>query len=470
MSILQYPDAVSASELQVWNNAAFDDGDSEDLTPTKASWSNLKASYVNRSLESDCRKENQSPVLVKSPVPLKSSIPVKPLNSNNVIGNSQGKPPKVSLKQGFLEPLSELNTGIEEEEKNRDEQKIDMEIEEIQKEINRLLSKLEALRLEKAESKLKTIERRGRIVPAKFMEQKQGVKKDSAKKIDDSLVSGTRANLNRRGVSLGPAEIVAGARSRLQGKHEITPVQPIQSRRKSCFWKLQEIDETKVTKERGKSSSLSPKSGKTVSKIQTQRQAATTVGSKKTVKKEDGILATIQPKKLFREVDKTASTKKPLKPGRVVASRYSQISNQLNGSVTVSDVRKRSLPENDKEDVQRCDKRRVSRGNAVMQKTDTRVKKRWEIPNELVVYKSVAEDEEPPQSFSAMRQEQLPRIRIARRVNESPRDSGAAKKVVELVGRRSYFAPEEEVAGAFVCQALTFKEEDPDEEEAHLIL
>ncbi|KAF5726412.1 hypothetical protein HS088_TW22G00090 [Tripterygium wilfordii] len=463
MSILQYPDAASASELQVWNNAAFDDGDSEDLNAIKSSWSNLKSSYVNRS-QSDCSKENQSPVLGKTHVPLKSSTPVKPLHSNNVIGNSQGKTLKVSLKQGFLEPLSESRSGII-EEKNRDEQKIDMEIEKTQKEINRLSSKLEALRLEKAERKLKTMERRGRIVPAKFMEQKQGVKiQDSSKKIDESLVSRTITNISRRGVSLGPAEIIAGAKSRFLGKQEITPVQPIQSRRKSCFWKLQEIDETKVTKERGKSLSLSPKSRKTASKIPAHKQAATTIGSKKTVKKEDGILATIQPKKLFRDGDKTASTKKPLKSGRVVASRYSQISNHLNGSVTVNDIRKRSLPEIDKEDVQRCDKRRVSHGNAVIQKTDTRVKKRWEIPNELVVYKSVAEDEEPPQSFSAMQQE-LPRIRIARCVDESARDSGAAKKVDELGGRRSYFAPEEEVADEFVCQALRFEEENhPDEE------
>ncbi|KAF5741478.1 hypothetical protein HS088_TW10G00475 [Tripterygium wilfordii] len=455
MSILQYPDAVSPSKLQVWNNAAFDDGDSEDLTATQSSWSNLKSSCVNRSLESDCSKENQSPVLVKSHLLLKSSTPVMPLHSNNVIGNSLEKIVKVSLKQGFLEPLSESRSGIIEEEKNREEQKIDMEIEEIQNEINRLSSKLEALRLEKAESKLNMIEKLGRIVPVKFQLQ------DSAKKIDDSLVSSTRTKLHRRGVSLGPAEIAAGARSRLLGKHEITPVQPIQSRRKSCFWKPQEINETKVAKERGKSLTLSPKSRKTASKILAQKQAANTVGSKKAVKKEDGILATIQPKNLFRDGDKTASTKKPLKYGRVVASRYSQISNQLNGSVTVSDERKRSLPENDKEDVQRCDRRRISHGNAVMQKTDTRVKKRWEIPNELVVYKSVAEDEEPPQSFSAMRQE-LPSIRIARCVNESPRDSGPAKRVAELAGKRSYFAPDEEVADDSVCQALKF--EYPDEE------
>lgn len=67
--------------------------------------------------------------------------------------------------------------------------------------------------------------------------------------------------------------------------------------------------------------SLSPKSRKTVSKVEASKQAATTMGSKKPAKKEDGVLTSISPKKLFGE--KSAPVKKPLKPGRIVASRYS---------------------------------------------------------------------------------------------------------------------------------------------------
>jgi hypothetical protein len=48
------------------------------------------------------------------------------------------------------------------------------------------------------------------------------------------------------------------------------------------------------------------------------------VTSKRPVKKEDGVVSSIQPKKLFKdgEKEKSVTAKKPLKPGRVVASRY----------------------------------------------------------------------------------------------------------------------------------------------------
>ncbi|XP_031249308.1 uncharacterized protein LOC116107137 [Pistacia vera] len=450
MSVLQCPDTLNGQELQIWNNAAFDNGESEDSTAIKGSWSNLQSVYVNQSLESDCSKENLSPGLAKSPVSsyLKSSVLFKPLQMNSSIKNSQTKPVKSVSK------IMGSKIGVEEEEEEkRDERKIDMEIEEIEKEISRLSSRLHVLRLEKIEFKSKAIEKRGRIVPAKFMEQKQSFKNlETIKKSDENLLSSAKSKFNRRGVSLGPAEIFSVAKSRQSlGKPEIiTPVQSIQSRRKSCFWKLQEIDELKVTKERGKSSSLSPKSRKTAaSKIQPPKQAMTTVGSKKNVKRDDGVLSLIQPKKLFRDGEKSAASKKPLKPGRVVASRYNQITN---------DARKRSLENGKEEENNRCDKRRVSRENVVNlgPKTETRAKKKWEIPSEVVVYKGSS-----PPSISKMGDE-LPKIKTVQCVDQSPRDSGAAKRVAELAGRKSYFfAADKEVTEeeGSVCQALSFDED-----------
>jgi|UniRef100_A0A2N9EWK4 hypothetical protein len=468
-SILQYPDAINAPDLQIWNNAAFDNEESEGSAAFKSSWSNLHTVNLSESLESDCSKENLSPLVVKTPVPVKSSVPIKPLCPNSLIRNSQGKPFKLLVKEGLLEtPVvsKKGHEGRERDEKERvcDERKIDLEIEEIQKEIARLSSRLEALRLEKAErNAMKTIERRGRFVPAKFMEPKQIVKNsDLMKKIEETLPSSVKSKINRRGMSLGPSEILAGARARQQqpSKLEITPVQPIQSRRKSCFWKLQDIDELKVIKERGKSLSLSPKSRKTVSKIQAPKQAVTTVTSKRPVKKEDGVVSSIQPKKLFKDGEKWA--KKPLKPGRVVASRYNQIANHTNGNLRLSDGRKRSLPENDKDDGKRCDKRRASsvgksRG---IQGTESRVKKRWEVPSDVVVYKS---QEDGNAVSNAEMGDVLPKIRTLRCVNESPRDSGPAKRVAQLIGRRSYFYNDEEVETS-VCQALSFAEGDAEEE------
>ncbi|XWS68578.1 hypothetical protein CRYUN_Cryun04dG0102300 [Craigia yunnanensis] len=462
MSIIQYPDSFNVPELQVWNNAAFDNGESEDTSAIEASWCNLESGSVNQSLESDGSKENQSPLWLKSPVSFKSTASiVKPLCSKNVMGNSKEK----MLKGGFTEQLSaKLKNGVgKEDEKKRDEKKIDMEIEEIEKEITRLSSKLESLRLEKAEYNARSIAMRGRIVPAKFMEQKQSIKNlETGKKIEVPLFSSAKAKLNRRGVSLGPTEIFSAMKSRQLTKREITtPIQSIHSRRKSCFFKLQDIDEGKVTRERGKSLSLSPKSRKTVSKVQAPKPAATTVGSKRAVKKEDGVLATIQPKKLFNDGEKSVTAKKPLKPGRVVASRYNQISNQSNGNFTVNDARKRSLPENDKQESNRHDKRRVSDERIVdsckNQKSESRVKKRWEIPSEVIVFKGAVE-EESPQSVNNIK-DMLPNIRTVRFLGESPRDSGPAKRVAELMGRKSYFCMEEEAEGS-ICQALSFAEGD----------
>ncbi|KAB5511153.1 hypothetical protein DKX38_030187 [Salix brachista] len=83
-SLLQYPDGVNAPEVQIWNNAAFDNGESEDSL-------NLKSSWWTQSLESNGSKENLSPVCEESsPVFVNSSNPTKPLQSNTNLVNSLG--------------------------------------------------------------------------------------------------------------------------------------------------------------------------------------------------------------------------------------------------------------------------------------------------------------------------------------------------------------------------------------------
>ncbi|PRQ53011.1 hypothetical protein RchiOBHm_Chr2g0161781 [Rosa chinensis] len=438
MSVLEYPDAINAPELQVWNNAAFDDNEGSEFScaTVKASWSS----------ESDCSKENLSPV-PKTPVFAASSVPFKPLNGNS---RRLSVAPK---KMGF-----EV-----EEEKGRDLGKIDSEIEEIEKEIGRLNSRLELLKLEKAQ---KAAEKRGRVVAAKFMEPpKQSVKNsDGLRKIEESLNLSARPKVNRRGMSLGPSEIIAGAGFRRPSKFEITPVQKIQDRRKSCFWKLQDIDELRVTKERGKSTSLSPKSRKTASKIGAPKQAATSIGgSKRPVKKEDKVLGSIEPKKLFKEGEKSVPNKKPVKAGRVVASRYNQIGTS---SAAAADGRKRSLPDDDKDDGSRCEKKRVSlvgkprgigREGSRSVGPESRMKKRWEIPSEVVVFQGVEED--GVAEIGAVN-DGLPKIRTVRCVNDTPRGSGPAKRVAELVGMKKYFSNSDEF-----CQELSFAEEEDGEEE-----
>ncbi|KAF8413993.1 hypothetical protein HHK36_001991 [Tetracentron sinense] len=458
MSILQYPDAINAPEIQIWNNAAFDNGDADKSADIKASWCPLQPVFVNRpeTFESDSSKENQSPTFRKSPVSVKSPIPIKPLNLNAPIEISQGKPLKLLSKQALLPTPTFSKDGIE---GDRDERKIDIEIQEIELEISRLSSKLEALRLEKAERNLKTIEMRGRIVPAKFMEPKQSFKSSSVS---------SNTEFRRRGVSLGPSEIVAGIKSRQKDKPEITPIQSIQSRRKSCFWKLQGIiEEEKVTKERGRSMSVSPKSRLSVSKIQASKKGLTT-GSKKPAKRDDGVMSCIQPKKLFKEGEKTVPSKHPSRNGRVVASRYNQVPVHSFVNQIQTDPQKRQFPEIDNGDSKSCDKKRASsvgksrwflQESGRNQVMGNRVKKRWEIPIEIeTMDQKILRDSSPPLVLKIA--DLLPKIRTARCTNDSPRDSGPAKKVAELIGRKSYFGAKESEVETSVSQALSFEDEE----------
>ncbi|GAB4859534.1 hypothetical protein Ancab_011002 [Ancistrocladus abbreviatus] len=454
---------MNASDLQIWDNAAFDNGESED----HFLWSTKKPSFLNpsQSLQSDSpTKENTSP------------------NTQSTRSSS-----RLTCKKDLSEIENHqnyYNRGYGKEILCAEGNDIDSEIVEIEREINRLSSRLEALKLEKANRSDKLMEKRGRIVPAKFMESKSSTKtSDGLNKIEESVTTASsKSKTVNRGVSLGPAEIIRGARrgislgpaeiysavkskessNKQQLRMMMTPNQHVQSRRKSCFWKLEEIDEvTKVKKERGKSLSVSPKSHKPVSRLQASKQgAATTVGSKKFVKKEDGVISSIQPKNLFKVGEKSVPTKRLTpKTGRTVASRF----NQSSGSSAVKDLRKRSLPENDKEDGKRSEKKRVSldgKLNGAEKLNDNRVKKRWEVPNGPEMKKSVMDDNATPLSVTKML-DLVPKIRTTRCADESPRDSGAAKRVSELIGRRSYFSVDDDdnkKAEESVCQALSFAE------------
>ncbi|KAJ6745023.1 hypothetical protein OIU79_031211 [Salix purpurea] len=91
-----------------------------------------------------------------------------------------------------------------------------------------------------------------------------------------------------------------------------------------------------------------------------------------------------------------------------------------------------------------------------------RMKKKGEIPSEVVLCKGGAEGESPP--TVSIVADVLPKIRTVRCVAETPRDSGEAKRVADLVGKRPYFCIEEAEAGDSVCKALSFAEEDGEEE------
>lgn len=151
---------------------------------------------------------------------------------------------------------------------------------------------MEALRIEKFEKSENFEEEREKDLGQKFVKQKRNVKVLKEKKmLEVSLAIGARkktpgrglslcpgeiTDIRRRGLSLGPAEIYKSGQL-VNQETMATPFQATQCRRKSCFWKLSDIGEQMVlSKERRKSLSLSPKSGKNVVRTQALRQVATT--------------------------------------------------------------------------------------------------------------------------------------------------------------------------------------------------
>ncbi|XP_076944117.1 uncharacterized protein LOC143614616 [Bidens hawaiensis] len=381
MSVLnEYPEVINNKDLQIWNNSAFDDGGESETfnscsNPIKSpSWL-AKKPVSSDSLDSSfSSKENQSPIGYSKP---KSSVLVNPLHESKLFNSCSVKIDKT-----------------------------DEEI-EIENEIRRLVAKLESIRAERAEKNVKVVEKQGKLVVNK--------------KIQESSFSGNK--IPRRGFSLGPNEIMSATGSGLKSKQSgATPM--TQNRRKSCFWKLDDIDEEKCRVSRGKNSSM--------------RQAVTTVGSRKTIKKDDSILGSIQPKKLFG--DQSVPAKKPAKPGRVVPSRYNQ-------ATVNSSMKKKSLTEN--VDRKPC-------GG-----TEGRVKKKWDIPSVIVIPKRLNLDVNMDECENVNEEcvdvvkpeVLLPRIRVVRYVEEAGRDSGPAKRVAELVGKKSYFDE------ATDCQKLSFDED-----------
>lgn len=408
MSVLQHPEAINPHNLQVYDNAAFDDAAAYPSSSIKDSWVPLQPISLNvpQPPESDSTKENRSPISTKP---------------NRM---SQGKPLKLLFKQGLLDPPPQT-----------DPKNIDDEIQQIEQEINRLSSRLESLRIEKSGQDPKTTRRQsvGRIVPAKFMEQKQKQTPTPAKKKMEESPACSR----RRGVSLGPSEIASSVRS---GKPD--------NRRKSCFWKLpalgeEEEREKEKEKKGGRSLSLSPESRPSVRKTVDSRRGISTVGSKKPVRRDQSTLTCLQPKTLFGGDTCTASNNRASKNSRVVPSRY--------GQTTTSQTQ-----ENDKRRT-----RAIPPSSGRTPATEARGKRRWDIP---APERKILSTESSPSAILRVAEE-LPKIRTVRFESGGSRDSGAAKRVADLIGRKSYFDDDVEGEGekSSVRQVLEFDEEEEEE-------
>ncbi|XP_042065527.1 uncharacterized protein LOC121809044 [Salvia splendens] len=330
----------------IWNNAAFDNGEiSEDLAASKQPWGSLKPNFrnPNSSFDSVPDKENQGFASENQnqfhPVSLfprsASTTPFKPFTA---VKSVQRLKMRAIADNGF---------------KKNPVLKIDEEIEEIELQITRLNSRLEALKAEKASAG--AVEKKGRFVEAKFMEQKQSGKNDEISNL------GVRTKANRRGISLGQAEILsAGRRGMSLGPSEI-----FEAAKSSQGGELQFEPEIK--------------------EICCEIEASCDHHWFKKGCEEGRICFEHSPtKKLFRDGEKSVPNKKASRPGRVVASRYNQ------GASQASAMRKISLPESDGDAGKRVDKTlSFSVGKTRANEGEGRVKKRWEISSKIIVHSSV---------------------------------------------------------------------------------
>nr|CAD1832153.1 unnamed protein product [Ananas comosus var. bracteatus] len=542
MSLLQYPDAAKSENLQVWNNAAFDgaaaSGGCSDAPASAAKLLLRKAPpplqplSANRPdrLDLDPIKENRSPVpRKKSPAP---TVAAK-------------RAPRVAFKE---QPGA-----------------VEDEIEKIEKEVERLSARLQELRLKKGEgdrdshassAAAAAAEKRGRIVPAKFMDptkqsaaespapdrtRRRGVSLGPLEILGSpcpaallsrkqcSMQKGARASTRieespataksrRRGLSLGPLDIHGSIKSKPLGKPEATPPPPppppppqsVQSRRRSSvFKKLQGIEEKRsspqsrppaaakaldtrkgtaksagpkpigvrprgvlsteiatsssiqtlqqnklrhakekpVKGDKQRSSSASPKSRKqSAAKASELRKGIATAGAaKKPVKRDGASPSVIKPKALFRGDENTAGADKgPSKSTkfRVVASRYSLAPSRVGGGEPESKRRKWSLPE------------------ANTSQLESQVREGEIIDDDMQANQMHSTSGGQSPSSVTKVAEMLPRIKTLRCTIESPRDSGCAKRVAELVGRKPYFGAAEGDEGVSSFPELNFEEEE----------
>lgn len=340
MSFLQLPDSTN---IQIWNNAAFEDGASASKASTATPLRQISANLCG-TLDLDPSKENRSPVAEKSVIDFR-------------------------FHRKAAEDLEEGD--------------VDCEIARIEEEIARLQSRLEALRLRKAEQ---------RIAPAKILDLKQqgggGGGSVARRNPCSPLVSkcmdlamepapaSAASGLKRRGASSRPVEILATPARPIELRSaaknlwpsalkktttedsslavyrrgdNLSPIEihqnslapdrsgkatetsrSVEDCKKQSVRKPEHIGEDKGTnKERG--ANLNPKSQPPETSKTSKNLRQPSAGSKKAAK-GDHFSATIRPKALFQE----SCRRQPNVAAkmRVVPSRYTQVltSEELGGN------------------------------------------------------------------------------------------------------------------------------------------
>ncbi|KAG6528672.1 uncharacterized protein LOC122043870 [Zingiber officinale] len=489
--------------LQIWDNAAFDDGGSASkVSSVPAPPPPLREVSTNASGPQDLDpcKENRGPEAID--LLLDATLPKK-----------------AASRVAFAE-VEEIS--------------LDDEIVRIEEMIARLSSRLEALRVKKADRDARG-RPRGRIVPAKFMDPCTPALKRMDREMEATPAS---ARNRRRAVSLGPLEILATpARSmnpRPSPAKNIWPTalkkkaeEPIAKadRRGDSFkmiqlgkatgtlldlGKLENIEEDKETKraintnpksqQPATARKMIPDAKKTVAtpgnpsnrrravslgpaeivastrsrrqnnqqehtaekavKLDNQPKRSSSIGPaspKPSVSAKKAVTmgaskAAIRPKAPFQDNKNSTSCNRPSKAAkaRVVPSRYNSAGTRTTGEKQGNKRGKWSLPE-------------LCRGTGSSSRLTPANKRSQgsELEDQMKLDSQISDDLEDhtsPESIMKLAAI-LPKIKASRCNTESPRDSGCAKRASELVGRKPFFSASEDEVLNSPGQALTILED-----------
>ncbi|KAJ4810200.1 hypothetical protein LUZ62_022766 [Rhynchospora pubera] len=306
---------------------------------------------------------------------------------------------------------------------------IEKEIEKTEREIERLTRRLEELKSKKASS----FQKPGRVVPSKF--------KEVAKFKFETPVSNKSM---QRGVSLGPLEILQGSTQSSKKFGSNNPCGIKEEKEKPQSWKQRgvslgplEIQQglTQSSKKFGSSKSHGIKEEK--EKSQLWKQRGVSLGP---LEIHQGLIQSSKKPPGIKEEKEKSQPWKSSGPKMVSNSRPSRRGVSL-GPTEISAIARKtpSKPKNTLEKIEEysTSNRRLSRGTC----KPRIVPSRYSLAPPKIVRDDMNKNgngKKSPESVTKMAK-LLPKIKAVRCTEQSPRDSGRAKRVADLIGRKPFF-------------------------------
>ncbi|KAJ3708482.1 hypothetical protein LUZ61_012187 [Rhynchospora tenuis] len=308
-------------------------------------------------------------------------------------------------------------------------EEIEKEIEKTEREIERLTRRLEELKSKKASS----FQKPGRVVPSKF--------KEVAKIKFETPVSNKSM---QRGVSLGPLEILQGSTHSSKKFGSNKPHGIKEEKEKPQSWKQRGVSlgpleilqgSTHSSKKLGSNKPHGIKEEK--EKFQSWKQRGASLGP---LEIHQGLAQSSKKPPGIKEEKEKSQPWKSAGPKMVSNSRPGRRGVSL-GPTEISAIARKtpSKPWNTLEKIEEhsTSNRRLSRGP----RKPRVVPSRYSLAPPKIVRDDMSKNvngKKSPESVTKMAK-LLPKIKAVRCIEQSPRDSGRAKRVADLIGRKPFF-------------------------------